>query len=310
MANIAGPMSACSRAVGCNEHERLDPDSRMSRSDPFVNGRCECEDGWIDDYNSNTLGPFCREATVGEWPSLVLHTGGSNRPGNENTWELHSDYVERAFRRVFERERIDGDSTLRVLNPCAPCPVATTDDRKTVFCGDKFDIERAGHDQLPVIRRAYFGIRNDRDYLRSNGGRYPNACLVLDEKDILGDRVLVQFMTQTWSKKCFAMEIGVLVRKSLLHSLLTSRSFDVSANYSEFASKLQSPDHISSLSSIQRDYGIVWTFSHENIAEHREQVCNSLKLFLLQPTSVAAIPTSRTKAMSCECRFHSTVMLS
>lgn len=37
------------------------------------------------------------------------------------------------------------------------------------------------------------------------------------------------------------MEIGVLVRKSLLHSLLVSRSFDVSTKYSQFVSKLQAP---------------------------------------------------------------------
>lgn len=102
--------------------------------------------------------------------------------------------MERAFSRVLERERVDGDSMLRVLNPCAPCPVATSDDRKTVFCGDRFDVEIDAHSRLPLIRRAYIGVRNDRDYL--HGGRYPNACLVLEEKDILGDRVLVQFMTQ------------------------------------------------------------------------------------------------------------------
>lgn len=45
MTNKAGPMSSCSRAVGCNNQGRLDADSRASLSDPFVNGRCDCDDG-------------------------------------------------------------------------------------------------------------------------------------------------------------------------------------------------------------------------------------------------------------------------
>lgn len=273
MTNVNGPLSACSLDVACNGHGHLDEESRSSRANPFVDGRCECENGWISERDeSNGVGPLCREATFAEWPSAFL------KKRRHDDIELYSDEIDRSFRVAIEyarRDIVDNDEDqprkVWLPNPCGKCELLSSPNG-TYFCGDRLETyDKNGKRGLLAV---HLGVRRTKDYLRNNGGRLPNACVTFEKNALWGERSLSQFMSQDWNDGTMhAQEVGFFVDGEYLQKNVIFREIYNNNNYKSFQNSLLSPKNAAAIPS---KWYVVWTYNHYELREHRAKICQQL----------------------------------
>lgn len=274
MNNENGPMTACSKDVGCNGHGQLDDESRASKRDPFVDGTCMCEKGWLSERNDQ-IGPYCREATFEEWPSLFFPTNNENE-----SLELNSEYIDPTFQDRINGKRVDKDAKVWLPNPCTinGCTLEYYDNQRYI-CADYVTLSENGE-----ILSVSIAVRTTRDYLKNNGGEYPNSCIHLTPDEINNYMVLRQYCSQEDTKA--EPEIGILVRKNKLGDIIarlcydknivksSSRLFD-SREYSDFRDSLQP-----ALNSGLDDYGVLWTFNSKEFQKYRKKFADTFGLLL------------------------------
>lgn len=266
LTNESGPQSACSVDVACNGRGRLDEKSRIGHRDPFANGRCLCDDGWIGEHDPRTVGPYCREATFEEWPSALF--GVKRRVDDLN---LHSDRVSDEFAARVKARRVDGDRAVWLPNPCRePCSLRQADNGAW-FCADGIIVK----DERLI--RVGVAVTRDRDYLRGNGGSLPNACLELS--DYHSTIVALQYSSRV-RKRPFAQELGILVLSDWARRI-TNGAWLVAApgrmRYRDWADGLLAPENRT-----LDDYGVVWSNDDAALETHRRDVNESLG-GMLQP---------------------------
>lgn len=252
LTNLNGPQTACLKDVACNGHGRLDDNSSNGLWDVVAHGSCLCDNGWVGERSSVT-GPYCREGTFAEFPTLFF---GKRR--SDFDIELNDAMVEPKFKYAINETRRDAGSVY-LPNPCAsPCQLKLSDDESFAYCADGFDLKNDGS----TLRRVGVGIYHGRDYLLGNGGSYPNACLTFDAHDT--DRAFaLQYMSQSWNDgRYFAQELRIVVKKSTLRDV-TNNAFATVSYTSYVDSLIESPN------TLFDDFGVIWTFSHQKIATHR-----------------------------------------
>lgn len=282
LTNVAGPQSPCTRDVACNGHGRLDEDSRLGLRDPYVDGRCLCDDGWIADRDeSHGTGPYCREATFEEWPSAFY---GEKR--HEDDLELYSDRVDEAFARRIRTNRLDEDRPVWLPNPCGSSCELRRADNGAWFCADRVVVVNRDDGKLRILSVG-IGVIAERDYLRGNGGSLPNRCLELDELN--PDTVALQFLSQPWHDgDKFAQEVGFLTGKRALLRLADD-AWHADEKYRRFIGTLQPARNDAFLTQ-----GIVWTFNARELTEHRVRFNRTLGRLLSPAMTDLAFGTAKT----------------
>lgn len=210
LTNSSGLMSPCDKDVGCNGHGHLDANSVAGIVDPFVQGTCICDDGWISDRNDQ-IGPYCRQAIFEEYPSMFY-----GRRQSDNDIELNSEEVDINFRSYMADKRRDGNVPVYLPNPCSrPCKLEKFD--TSYICTSGLSVDHGN-------RIDYIGVavRLERDYLAGNGGAYPNACLVVTLEDYT--RVRMQYLSHEWNPmgETFAPDFGFHLTRSFLPNLWTA----------------------------------------------------------------------------------------
>lgn len=129
LTNYAGPYSSCSFNTACNGHGTLDDESLAGRIDPFLHGRCICEEGWISEKNNH--GPYCREGKFQEIPSFYYP-----KESNINRFKLQeNEAIEPRFVEMINARRLDKHKDVWLPDPCIKkgCTL-TKNEINVMFC--------------------------------------------------------------------------------------------------------------------------------------------------------------------------------
>lgn len=275
LTNSGGLMSPCDKDVACNGHGHLDEDSVAGRVDPFISGVCICDEGWVGDRD-NLVGPFCREATFEEYPSMFFGTRQS-----DNDIELNDERVNINFRSYMDELRKDGRKEVYLPNPCGPpCKLRKIDE--IVFCQSQIVA-----DAESGINSIGIGVRWDRDYFQGNGGLYPNACLSikLSPKSYGKLRVRMQYMSHDWNREGerFAPDFGFHLDDNFLPNLWQQNSLIDFFQTEEYKEKLNSFVPLDQRKVLNDqgedtvlDTALIWNYNDDKLSIQNEDIWRSL----------------------------------